>query len=141
MILDRLDGRIADLPYQNLRRSPSPGGSTATVMSAGSACRASCTSSKPITARSRPALRRLKREQLPASLYFFTTERRGPITAADFHKQLAWIGQAALLPLPVYPHMLRHACGFKLANDGHGTRAIQEYPGHSNTSTPPATPS
>jgi type 1 fimbriae regulatory protein FimB/type 1 fimbriae regulatory protein FimE len=28
--------------------------------------------------------------------------------------------------------MLRHACGFKLANDGHDTRAIQEWIGHSN---------
>jgi hypothetical protein len=26
--------------------------------------------------------------------------------------------------------MLRHACGFKLANDGHDTRAIQAYLGH-----------
>jgi integrase len=30
----------------------------------------------------------------------------------------------------VYSHMLRHACGFKLANDGHDTRAIQAYLGH-----------
>jgi type 1 fimbriae regulatory protein FimB/type 1 fimbriae regulatory protein FimE len=28
--------------------------------------------------------------------------------------------------------MLRHACGFKLANDGHDTRALQEWLGHSN---------
>ena len=27
-------------------------------------------------------------------------------------------------------HMLRHACGYKLANDGHDTRAIQDYLGH-----------
>src|SRR3984885_3310841 len=26
--------------------------------------------------------------------------------------------------------MLRHACGYKLANDGHDTRAIQAYLGH-----------
>ena len=26
--------------------------------------------------------------------------------------------------------MLRHACGFKLANDGHDTRALQAYLGH-----------
>jgi site-specific recombinase XerD len=26
--------------------------------------------------------------------------------------------------------MLRHACGYKLANDGHDTRAIQDYLGH-----------
>ena len=28
--------------------------------------------------------------------------------------------------------MLRHACGYKLANDGHDTRAIQLYMGHKN---------
>ena len=32
----------------------------------------------------------------------------------------------------VHPHMLRHGCGFKLANDGHDTRAIQHYMGHRN---------
>ncbi len=32
--------------------------------------------------------------------------------------------------VPMYSHMLRHACGFKLANDGHDTRAIQAYLGH-----------
>jgi Phage integrase family len=26
--------------------------------------------------------------------------------------------------------MLRHSCGYKLANDGHDTRAIQHYLGH-----------
>jgi site-specific recombinase XerD len=29
-------------------------------------------------------------------------------------------------------HMLRHACGYKLANDGHDTRALQAYLGHRN---------
>jgi type 1 fimbriae regulatory protein FimB/type 1 fimbriae regulatory protein FimE len=28
--------------------------------------------------------------------------------------------------------MLRHACGYKLANDGHDTRAIQDYLGQNN---------
>jgi type 1 fimbriae regulatory protein FimB/type 1 fimbriae regulatory protein FimE len=28
--------------------------------------------------------------------------------------------------------MLRHACGYKLANEGHDTRAIQHYLGHRN---------
>ncbi len=36
------------------------------------------------------------------------------------------------LAFPVHPHMLRHACGYKLANDGHDTRAIQHYLGHKN---------
>jgi type 1 fimbriae regulatory protein FimB/type 1 fimbriae regulatory protein FimE len=30
------------------------------------------------------------------------------------------------------PHMLRHACGFALANKGHDSRALQAYLGHKN---------
>ena len=78
------------------------------------------------------ALRRLQREQVPQSIYAFVSERRGPLTPATFRKLLAVIGQAAGLPFPVHPHMLRHACGYKLANDGHDTRALQEWLGHSN---------
>lgn len=78
------------------------------------------------------ALRRLKREQVPASTYVFTSERRGPITPSTFRSMFAQIGVAAGLPFPIHPHMLRHACGFKLANDGHDTRAIQEWIGHRN---------
>jgi type 1 fimbriae regulatory protein FimB/type 1 fimbriae regulatory protein FimE len=32
----------------------------------------------------------------------------------------------------MHPHVLRHACGFKLANDGHDTRALQLWLGHRN---------
>lgn len=78
------------------------------------------------------ALRRLRREQAPPSPYVLTTEREGPMTAAGLRKQLARIGQAAGFPFPVHPHMLRHACGYKLAHDGHDTRAIQEWLGHRN---------
>src|SRR3954451_24785369 len=69
-------------------------------------------------------LRRLQREQALPSPYLFTTERRGPMSAAGFRKQLAVIGAAAGLPFPIHPHMLRHACGFALANGKHDTRAI-----------------
>ena len=48
------------------------------------------------------------------------------MTAAGFRKLLSRIGGAAEFPFPVHPHMLRHACGYKLAHDGHDTRAIQE---------------
>jgi hypothetical protein len=41
-------------------------------------------------------------------------------------------GVEAALRFPVHPHMLRHACGFKLANDGHDTRALQLWLGHRN---------
>ena len=36
------------------------------------------------------------------------------------------------MPFSLHPHMLRHACGYKLANDGHDTRALQHYLGHKN---------
>jgi type 1 fimbriae regulatory protein FimB/type 1 fimbriae regulatory protein FimE len=56
-------------------------------------------------------LRRLKREQVPESSYVFISERRGPLTPAAFRKLLTTIGQAAELPFPVHPHMLRtHGC-------------------------------
>lgn len=77
------------------------------------------------------ALRRLKREMSP-SPYVFTTERGGPMTPAGFRKMLARTGATSALTFPVHPHMLRHACGYKLANDGQDTRAIQLYLGHRN---------
>lgn len=80
------------------------------------------------------ALRRLQREQRPSSPYLFTTERRGPMTTAGVRKLIARIGQEASFPFPVHPHMLRHACGFKLANQGADTRTIQQYLGHRNIS-------
>jgi site-specific recombinase XerD len=39
---------------------------------------------------------------------------------------------AARLGIKAHAHMLRHACGYKLANDGHDTRALQAYLGHRN---------
>jgi type 1 fimbriae regulatory protein FimE len=46
------------------------------------------------------------------------------------HLLVARAGVAAKFTFLVHSHMLRHACGFKLANDGHDTRAIQAYLGH-----------
>ena len=39
-------------------------------------------------------------------------------------------GKAAGFAMKIHPHMLRHACGYKLANDGVDTRTIQAYLGH-----------
>lgn len=62
--------------------------------------------------------------------FVFTSERSGPISAAGFRKQLARWGEAAGLGFPVNPHMLRHACGYALANRGMDTRSLQAYLGH-----------
>ena len=76
-------------------------------------------------------LRQVKRDSA-ASVYVFCSERGGPISAAGFRKLLARIGQAAGFDFGVHPHMLRHACGYKLANEGRDTRTIQDYLGHKN---------
>jgi integrase len=62
----------------------------------------------------------------------FVSERGGPLTARAVHHIVAEAGRAAGLPFPVHPHMLRHACGFYLANKGVDTRALQQYLGHRN---------
>jgi type 1 fimbriae regulatory protein FimB/type 1 fimbriae regulatory protein FimE len=78
------------------------------------------------------ALRRVERAQPVGSPYVFVSERKAPLTVDAFRKLFTRIGQAAGMPFPVHPHMLRHACGFKLANDGKDTRALQEWLGHQN---------
>jgi site-specific recombinase XerD len=77
------------------------------------------------------ALRRLQREQAPSS-HVFATERGGPMTPKGFNTLMRRIGERAGMPFPVHPHMLRHACGYALANAGHDTRALQAYLGHKN---------
>ena len=54
------------------------------------------------------------------------------MSAAGFLKLIARTGEGSEFPFSVHPHMLRHACGYKLANDGQDTRAIQHYLGHKN---------
>ena len=86
----------------------------------------------PLTGRELRALRRLQREQEPKSPFVFTSERGAPFSAAGFRKMVARLGVAAGFDVPIHPHMLRHACGFKLANDGVDTRSLQAYLGHRN---------
>jgi integrase len=78
------------------------------------------------------ALRRLQREQERRSPFVFTPERGAPFTTAGLARMVERVGRAAGLPFKVHPHMLRHACGFALANKGHDTRALQAYLGHKN---------
>jgi integrase len=77
------------------------------------------------------ALRRLKREQQP-SPFVFTSERGSPFTTAGWRKMVARLGVAAKFGFVIHPHMLRHACGFQLANQGTDTRTLQAYLGHRN---------
>jgi integrase len=85
----------------------------------------------PLTGKELRALRQLQRDW-PDSTYVFMSERDAPFTTAGFRKMVARLGAAAKFDFPVHPHMLRHACGYALANRGHDTRALQAYLGHKN---------
>jgi len=89
-------------------------------------------STHPILGDELRALRRLQREQEPKSPFVFVSERGAPFTTAGFARMIERAGAEAKLGYKAHPHMLRHACGFALANKGHDTRALQAYLGHRN---------
>ena len=78
------------------------------------------------------ALRRLQREQEPKAAFVFVSERGSPFTTAGFARMVERAGREAGFGFKAHPHMLRHACGYALANRGHDTRALQAYLGHRN---------
>ena len=86
----------------------------------------------PLTGTELRALRRLQREQGIAGRYVFLSERDAPMGPVGFRRLVQRPGDAAKLPFPIHPHMLRHACGYKLANQGVDTRSLQHYLGHKN---------
>lgn len=63
---------------------------------------------------------------------FFVSERRGLLNRRTAWAAIRRYGELAGLPLPTHPHMLRHACGFALADRGADTRLIQDFLGHRN---------
>ena len=75
------------------------------------------------------ALRKLQRESA-ASPFVFISERGAPFSTAGFARMLERAADAGGLEIKAHPHMLRHACGFKLSNDCVDTRALQAYLGH-----------
>jgi integrase len=85
----------------------------------------------PLTGREMRALRRHQRESA-RSAFVFVSERGAPLSAPGFSRMVERAGRAAKLGIKVHAHMLRHACGYALANAGHDTRALQAYLGHAN---------
>src|SRR5271165_3941577 len=84
-------------------------------------------STHPILGDELRALRPLQREQEPKSAFVFTSERGAPFANRGFQTLIERLGVAAKLDIKAHPHMLRHACGYALANQGHDTRALQSY--------------
>ena len=62
----------------------------------------------------------------------FISEQRKPLHRSTVNLLLRTYSAAASLPLLAHPQMLRHACGFALADQGADTRLIQDYLGHRN---------
>jgi site-specific recombinase XerD len=84
----------------------------------------------PLTGRELRALRRLQRERECKSPFVFVSERGAPFSPRGFAAMVERAGQTAGFEMTIHPHMLRHSCGYKLANDGVDTRTIQGYLGH-----------
>jgi integrase len=85
----------------------------------------------PLTGREMRVLRKHQRESA-RSAFVFVSERGAPLSAPGFSRMVERAGRAAKLGIKVHAHMLRHACGYALANAGHDTRALQAYLGHAN---------
>ena len=86
------------------------------------------TSTHPLLGNELRALRVLKREA--KSPFIFVSERGAPFSVAGLAKLIERAGVEAEIPFKIHAHMLRHACGFVLANRGADTRSLQAYLGH-----------
>ncbi len=64
--------------------------------------------------------------------WLFPNAKGMHLTRQYMYKQLRHYGLLAGLAVRVHPHMLRHACGYELAEQGMDTRLIQDYLGHRN---------
>ena len=66
------------------------------------------------------------------SPFLFLSQKGGRLSRGHVHQLFKNLGQSAALAIAVHPHMLRHACGYALADLGADTRLIQDYLGHRN---------
>jgi integrase len=71
-----------------------------------------------------------KAKSISDGQYVFRSERGGPLSVDAVQAIVARAGRLAGLGVRCHPHMLRHACGFFLAEEGTNTRLIQDYLGH-----------
>ncbi|WP_413483129.1 tyrosine-type DNA invertase [Morganella psychrotolerans] len=75
------------------------------------------------------------RSRYPSSTekhWLFLSHKGGRLSRSRIYRIFKILGEQALLSVAVHPHMLRHACGYALADKGADTRLIQDYLGHRN---------
>ena len=83
----------------------------------------------PIAGDELRAIKRYFCSRTDALPWVFVSEREQPLTRQSVNYLVAMAAERAKLP-PVHSHMLRHSCGFYLANRGYDLRLIQDYLGH-----------
>jgi site-specific recombinase XerD len=66
------------------------------------------------------------------SAYVFVNERSAPFGRMGIARMIERAGAEAGIGFPVHVHMLRHSCGYALANKGMDTRRLQHYLGHAS---------
>ncbi len=62
----------------------------------------------------------------------FISRRGTPLSRQQAYRIIRSAGENAGTVTHTHPHMLRHACGYELAERGTDTRLIQDYLGHRN---------
>jgi len=75
------------------------------------------------------AIKRYLKNRNSALPWLFLSERKQPMTRQSVNYIISTVGKRANLE-STHPHMLRHSCGFYLANRGYDLRLIQDYLGH-----------
>lgn len=64
--------------------------------------------------------------------WLFLSQKGYRLSRQRIFRMLREYGRRAGLEVEAHPHMLRHACGYALADNGADTRVIQDYLGHRN---------
>ena len=75
------------------------------------------------------AIKRYLHTRHDALPWLFVSERGQPMTRQSVNYLIGTAARRAGLGA-LHPHMLRHTCGFYLANQGYDLRLIQDYLGH-----------
>lgn len=86
---------------------------------------------QPILGDELRSLRKLLRDN-SESPFVFVASTGSSLTPDAARKVIRRAGEVAGFRFSVHPHMLRHGCGYYLANKGVDTRTIQDYLGHKN---------
>ena len=91
----------------------------------------SLSTEQPLHADELRTLKRYVKQRGNAQLpWLFLNERGDQFTRSAINYLVGITGVRAGLTFHVHPHMLRHGCGYALANRGYDLRLIQDYLGH-----------